>query len=360
MNLLFENWKQFLTEVTFEQAKNNLNDKTINKAFKAAIWDLENGELETSAAITQKEKTSPDYELPRSRLHERIPDDIQDNQKGSALLWLIRTILKKPPTVEEKLMRALLTIKLPNRAVHQLAIANMGVSRFESMGSALETFFQHNRFMSKPDINSIKTLKELIDVVEAAKPDIQAYLDKQSYLDAEQGKQVIYEDDSWQIIIPTNKGAACEIGKGTDWCTAAPGLDYYEEYHKPNDPLFVFINKQKPEERYQFHFGSKQFMDRDDDSIEDDVIFYKLIHLLKRAENVPARIKREIKNVVYQKLDNGGTHLVDLDGNKVWHLNGKLHRTDGPAIERVDGGKQWWLNGDLHRTDGPAIDKQHS
>ena len=51
-----------------------------------------------------------------------------------------------------------------------------------AISGALETFFQHNRFMSKPDINSIKTLKELIDVVEAAKPDIQAYLDKQSYL----------------------------------------------------------------------------------------------------------------------------------------------------------------------------------
>jgi hypothetical protein len=38
---------------------------------------------------------------------------------------------------------------------------------------------------------------------------------------------------------------------------------------------------------------------------------------------------------------------VLTDGSKVWWLNGKLHRTDGPAIERADGRKEWWLNGDL-------------
>ena len=44
------------------------------------------------------------------------------------------------------------------------------------------------------------------------------------------------------------------------------------------------------------------------------------------------------------------------DGSKVWFLNGKLHRTDGPAIEYADGSKEWRLHGELHRTDGPAIE----
>jgi hypothetical protein len=43
------------------------------------------------------------------------------------------------------------------------------------------------------------------------------------------------------------------------------------------------------------------------------------------------------------------------NGNKFWYLNGKLHRTDGPAAEYADGGKAWYLNGDRHRTDGPAF-----
>jgi hypothetical protein len=41
---------------------------------------------------------------------------------------------------------------------------------------------------------------------------------------------------------------------------------------------------------------------------------------------------------------------------KEWLLNGKLHRTDGPAVEYASGSKEWHLNGELHRTDGPAIE----
>jgi len=39
-----------------------------------------------------------------------------------------------------------------------------------------------------------------------------------------------------------------------------------------------------------------------------------------------------------------------------WYLNGKLHRTDGPAVAQVGGHKSWYINGELHRTDGPAFE----
>jgi len=32
-------------------------------------------------------------------------------------------------------------------------------------------------------------------------------------------------------------------------------------------------------------------------------------------------------------------------GAKFWYINGKLHRTDGPAVVRVDGTNGWCLNG---------------
>ena len=43
-------------------------------------------------------------------------------------------------------------------------------------------------------------------------------------------------------------------------------------------------------------------------------------------------------------------------GTKEWHLNGKRHREDGPAVEYASGTKYWYLNGDLHREDGPAVE----
>lgn len=42
------------------------------------------------------------------------------------------------------------------------------------------------------------------------------------------------------------------------------------------------------------------------------------------------------------------------NGDIHWYCDGKLHREDGPAIERV-GSYSWYINGTLHRLDGPAI-----
>ena len=46
---------------------------------------------------------------------------------------------------------------------------------------------------------------------------------------------------------------------------------------------------------------------------------------------------------------------------KEWHLNGELHREDGPAIEDDHSSgnysrKEWWYMGKRHREDGPAIE----
>jgi hypothetical protein len=41
-----------------------------------------------------------------------------------------------------------------------------------------------------------------------------------------------------------------------------------------------------------------------------------------------------------------------------WYLNAEFHRDDGlPAIEWANGTKSWYKHGVLHRTDGPAIDR---
>ena len=50
---------------------------------------------------------------------------------------------------------------------------------------------------------------------------------------------------------------------------------------------------------------------------------------------------------------------VNEDGDKRYYSDRemqKLHREDGPAIERANGDKSWWVNGDIHREDGPAVE----
>jgi hypothetical protein len=33
------------------------------------------------------------------------------------------------------------------------------------------------------------------------------------------------------------------------------------------------------------------------------------------------------------------------NGTKFWLRNGRLHRTDGPAVEYHTGSNEWWLDG---------------
>lgn len=48
------------------------------------------------------------------------------------------------------------------------------------------------------------------------------------------------------------------------------------------------------------------------------------------------------------------TGTIGPGGRQEWHLNGELHREDGPARIHLDGSKEWWINGKEHREDGPA------
>jgi hypothetical protein len=49
-------------------------------------------------------------------------------------------------------------------------------------------------------------------------------------------------------------------------------------------------------------------------------------------------------------------YSIEITHNHIrWTLNGKLHRTDGPAVIYADGTQRWFIDGKLHRTDGPAI-----
>jgi len=52
-----------------------------------------------------------------------------------------------------------------------------------------------------------------------------------------------------------------------------------------------------------------------------------------------------------------GPAAEHADGTKAWYLNGFYHRENGPAVERANGTKAWWLHGKLHREDGPAIER---
>jgi hypothetical protein len=104
------------------------------------------------------------------------------------------------------------------------------------------------------------------------------------------GGNVEFRGSDWTIVkiddtSQLGKDAACFYGgnhlespKGeTNWCTSSPGLSYFERYIK-DGPLYVIIPNNwqgkvgeksgLPSDRYQFHFPSNQFMDKNDRQID--------------------------------------------------------------------------------------------
>ena len=94
------------------------------------------------------------------------------------------------------------------------------------------------------------------------------------------GAKLMYDGDNWRVIEIKDKGvvgkeAACFYGgnnQETRWCTSAPGASWFDRYIK-DGPLYVVFNPNDtdiapttglPKTRYQFHFPSNQFMDKDD------------------------------------------------------------------------------------------------
>ena len=62
------------------------------------------------------------------------------------------------------------------------------------------------------------------------------------------------------------------VSTNTEWCTR-PNYKTFGEYVEQG-PLFIFINKNNRENKYQFHEQSSQFMDKNDNEIDNKLIIY--------------------------------------------------------------------------------------
>ena len=61
-------------------------------------------------------------------------------------------------------------------------------------------------------------------------------------------------------------GTSCELGSGTEWCTATGRTRKHFDDYIAKGPLFIFI-KPGSDEKYQFSYEDNSYMDKDDVSI---------------------------------------------------------------------------------------------
>ena len=124
------------------------------------------------------------------------------------------------------------------------------------------------------------------------------------------------------------------------------GSSFTHPHILPANKAGVLLRRSKPTNAYivKNSYGTFHYKDKDKLHREDGPA-------VERANGYKAWYKNGNLHRV------GGPAIERVNGDKVWCQNDKLHRVDGPAVERANGDKAWYQNGKLHRKDGPAIEK---
>ncbi len=295
METFYETYKFLLLELSLEEVVKLLD----NEKFKRLFTDNE-------------------HRVVKDVIMNIIPNDIHEKDKANALNWIRSTIIKD---VQNKNY-----IIGPGGAIP----LSGGPQRLRKY---LELFYQikqqnlAGKFLKQKAIEGYSTFKEFVeDLTKAEGPYRDYNAQKTEKSTKGEGQLLVYEDDNWQIYFPRTKGAACSLGKGTDWCTAAPGLDYYEQY-AADGQLIIFINKRNPEEKYQFHYNSKQFIDKNDVSmphmkfmllnkiLADNVLNTEYSQILSKEDK--EEIKAAAERIQVIDKDYALMDYVDEDG---WNI----------------------------------------
>jgi len=272
-----------------------------NQILKGII--LESGRYEILKGKFTEPKKKGEKEIPARMSVEEFDKIVMgdpttrrdgDNIKkaGTYTPWLIKQYLKLNPQAEFGTPR------------YETELKELQELFFEDLYKTTEDLQKFDRFKGQLDTSQRDINTHSIDSLMRAVEDFSLEKTKATKQEKEQaattyehpGGEVIYRGSDWTVVKIEDKGklgkdAACFYGghglrssKGeSNWCTSAPGLDYFERYIKQG-PLYVVIpNKPTsfrddgvdvgeksglPAKRYQFHFPSNQFMDPDDRQID--------------------------------------------------------------------------------------------
>jgi hypothetical protein len=235
------------------------------------------GGIKTKPRLTKREfielvKADPTTRLNNIDIDTATSEQLSKVKAGKYVQWLIKSYLM--PTTERQ----------PGDNGYEKEVKQVKETFMEDLYKVTDDLKKFDRFKSRvkgeKDINKM-TPNQLYDAVK----DFDLTLATTTKAERKQaevhpGSKLIYDGDNWRVIEIKDKGvigkeAACFYGGNnveTRWCTSAPGLSYFERYIK-DGPLYVIYNPDDtdvspttglPKNRYQFHFPSNQFMDKDD------------------------------------------------------------------------------------------------
>jgi len=210
------------------------------------------------------------------------PEQMEIVKVGKYTQWLLKNFLK--PTFEGEVevgssQYKKMTKEYKDRFLEDLYKVTDDLKKFERFKGQLP---QESRDIAKLNPDSLFGLVKDFKLEKTKGSKQEKEEAKLSY--QYPGSTVAFRGPNWTVVkiedqSELGKNAACFFGGyheadmgETRWCTSSPGLNYFDSHIKQG-PLYVILpnNADKlgqktglPQERYQWHFQSNQFMDRED------------------------------------------------------------------------------------------------
>jgi len=256
-----------LEQSKFEFLSNKYLNPKVNKEGKKLKPKLVKQELNAFV------NADPTTKLNNVDLGNMSPDDSNKVKAGKYVDWLANQYL------------SLKTERQPGENGYDRELAKARETFMEDLYKITDDLKKFERFKGKikgeKDINKL-TADQLYDAVKDFDLTL-ATTTKSERKSAEvhPGSKMVYDGPNWRVIEiedkgPVGKEAACFYGgnnQETRWCTSTPGTDQWFNRYIKDGPLYVLFNPNDtdvsattglPKNRYQFHFPSNQFMDKDD------------------------------------------------------------------------------------------------
>ena len=204
----------------------------------------------------------------------------------------------------------------------------------------LTRFDKEKKNLKNKDIMTYKSLEDLDNALndeesyqdQTDRQKLRKTQDAVRKSDLSKDAEKVYEDSDWEVWIPHTYEASCKLGRGTHWCTASTEDDYYYNSYKDNfgGEYYININKHNPDEKYQFHFESGQFMDASDRSIDMAGFLNKNQGLKKFYGD---KFLAEIKDYITSHMDG---NTIKLDMRKFSDIYDELSYRDSISSDSIE------------------------
>ena len=221
-----------------------------------------------------------------------------------------------------------------------LSLYQKGTLQIEDLVKAkeyLEYVYLHN---TPVEVGKIRQLGDLYNIVKQYI--IEDTLDFKLILDSlvlGTDYKLLHTGKDWTFYQPLTEKGSAYLGVNTEWCTTWGQYclnkkhrdrgNYFQSHHVKG-PLFIMINKTNPLDKYQFHFETNQYMDKNDKRInttefwygKDEIKYYFFPSLVR--ETSEQEVKSEIARI---------SILPDEDGMEV--IKKSIGTIDNPLVVAI-------------------------